>query len=82
VILLKTSSQKNEKEVTKSSIMKKIIKKMLIIQLSILEVFLLSLLFDTEQTSCIMETENDNLLVYNYPTDRLLSPMIVKEEVL
>lgn len=82
MILLKTSSQKIEKEVTKSSIMKKIIKKMLIIQFSILEVILLCLLVDIEQTSCIMETETDNLLIYNYSANRLLSPMIVKEDVL
>lgn len=80
VILLKTSSQKNEKEVTRSSIMSKKIRKMLIIQLSILEVILFILLLDFEQTSCIIETENDNLLVYNY-ANTLLAPRVVKEEV-
>ena len=54
---------------------------MLIIQLSILEVFLFTLLLDNKQTSCIVETEKDNLLVYNY-TNTLLSPRIVKEEKL
>jgi len=80
VILLKTSSQKIEKEVTRSSIMNKKIRKMLIIQLSILEVILFVLLIDVKQTSCIVETENDNLLVYNY-ANTLLAPRIVKEEV-
>ena len=81
MILLKTSSQKNEKEVTRSSIMSKEIRKMLIIQLSILEVILFILLIDVEQTSCVVETENDNLLVYNYNANALLDPKIVKEEV-
>lgn len=54
---------------------------MLIVQLSIIEVILLILLIDTKQTSCAVETEYDNLLVYNYSANRLLAPKIVKEEV-
>ena len=61
--------------------MNKKIRKMLIIQLSIIEVILLILLIDVKQTSCITETENDILLVYNYNSNALLSPKIVKEEV-
>lgn len=60
--------------------MSKEIRKMLIVQLSILEVILFILLLDFNQTSCIVETENDNLLVYNY-ANTLLDPRIVKEEV-
>jgi len=63
--------------------MKKEIRQLLIIQLSIIEVILFVLLLDLDarQTSCIVETENDNLLVYNYSANKLLAPRIVKEEV-
>lgn len=54
---------------------------MLIIQFSILEVILFVLLLDVEQNSCIIETESDNLLVYNYNADKLLAPRIVEEKV-
>lgn len=82
MVLLKTSSQKNEKEVTKSSIMiNKRIRKMLIVQLSIIEVILLVMLIDNKQTSCAIETEQDKLLVYNYNANMLLAPKVVKEEV-
>ena len=66
MILLKTSSQKNKKEVTRSSIMKKEIRKILIVQLTLMEVILFVLLFDSKRTSCAIETENNKLLVYNY----------------
>lgn len=72
---------KNKKEVTRSSIMNKKIRKLLIVQLSIIEIILLVLLIDTEQKSCIIETEKKDLLVYNYNTNKLLEPRIVKEEV-
>lgn len=72
---------KNEKEVTKSSIMKnKKIRKILIVQLCILEVFLFTLLFDEKEKSCIVEKENNDLLVYNY-SSMLLSPKIEKVEI-
>lgn len=61
--------------------MNKVIRKMLIIQLSILEVILCAMLVDIEQTSCIVETETDNLLVFNYNSKNLHAPLIVKEEV-
>lgn len=54
---------------------------MLIIQFSILEVILFVLLLDVEQNSCIIETGSDNLLVYNYNSDKLLAPIMVKEDV-
>jgi len=81
MLLLKTSSQKIEKEVTKSSIMNKKLRKILIVQLSILEVILFVLLVDNKQNSCAVETEYDNLLVYNYNANNLLSSKIVKEEI-
>lgn len=61
--------------------MKKKVKQILIIQLTIIEVILFAILFDSEQTSCIVEKENKNLLVYNYSANTLLAPKIVKEEV-
>lgn len=61
--------------------MKKKIKQILIVQLSIIEVILFAMLFDSEQTSCVVEKENKNLLVYNYSANTLLAPNIVKEEV-
>ena len=61
--------------------MNKKIRKMLIIQLSVLEVILFTLLVDVKPTSCIEEIENDNLLVFNYNANNILSPMILKEEV-
>ena len=54
---------------------------MLIVQLSILEVILCTMLVDIEQKSCINETETDNLLVYNYNSNNLHAPLIIKEEV-
>lgn len=81
MLLLKTSSQKNKKEVTISSIMNKKIRKMLIIQLSFIEVILVALLFDVEQKSCITETRKDNLLVYNYTSNKLLDSRVIKENV-
>lgn len=48
-------------------------------QLSILEVILFVLLIDIEQTSCVIETEKDNLLVYNYSSNRLLDPKHIEE---
>ena len=70
---------KIEKEVTRSNIMNKKIKKMLIVQLSILEVILFVMLIDVEATSCIIETENNDLLVYNYNSNNLLSPKTIEE---
>ena len=61
--------------------MNKKIRKMLIVQLSILEVILCTMLVDIEQKSCINETETDNLLVYNYNSNNLHAPLIIKEEV-
>lgn len=61
--------------------MNKKIRKMLIIQLSILEVILCTMLVDIEQRSCINKTETDNLLVYNYNSNNLHAPLIIKEEV-
>ena len=61
--------------------MKKKIKKILTVQLTIIEVILFAMLFEREQTSCIVEKENKNLLVYNYSANTLLAPKIVKEEV-
>jgi len=81
VILLKTSSQKNEKEVKISSIMNKKIRKMLIVQLTIIEIILIILLFDTEANSCVVDHENNNLLVYNYSANTLLASKVVKEDV-
>ncbi len=80
MILLKTSSQKIEKEVITSSIMKKKIRKMLIMQLSILEIFLFLLLIDNKKNSCTVMEENKKLLVYNN-ANMLLAPKIVKEEI-
>ena len=81
MILLKTSSQKNEKEVKISSIMNKKIRKMLIVQLTIIEIILIILLFDTEANSCVVDHENNNLLVYNYSANTLLASKVVKEDV-
>lgn len=61
--------------------MNKKIRKILIVQLSLLEVILFIMLIDNKQTSCAIETEKNNLLVYNYNADMLLAPKIVKEEV-
>jgi len=61
--------------------MNKKIRKILIIQLSIIEVFLIGLLLDIHKPSCIVQTDNDKLLFYNYSSNNLLSPKIVKEEV-
>jgi len=61
--------------------MNKKIRKMLIMQLSILEVILCTMLIDIEQTSCVVKTETDNLLVYNYNSNNLHAPLIVKEEI-
>lgn len=56
------------------------IRKILIVQLCFVEIFLLMMLFDDKKTSCIVEKENDNLLVYNY-NSMLLSPKIEKVEI-
>ena len=61
--------------------MKKKVKQILIVQLTIIEVILFAMLFDSDKTSCIVEKENKNLLVYNYSANTLLAPNIVKEEV-
>lgn len=61
--------------------MNKKIRKMLIIQLSIIEIFLVILLMDFDTKNCIIETENDNLLVYNYSANMLLEPKVVKEKI-
>ena len=39
------------------------------------------MLIDIEQTSCVVKTETDNLLVYNYNSNNLHAPLIVKEEI-
>lgn len=61
--------------------MNKKIRKILIVQLSIVEVILLILLVSDKQTSCIIEKENNNLLVYNYNSSTLLAPKLIKEEI-
>lgn len=61
--------------------MNKKIRKILIVQLGIVEVILLILLVSDKQTSCIIEKENNNLLVYNYNSSTLLAPKLIKEEI-
>ena len=59
----------------------KTIRKILIVQLIIIEMILFVLLMDSDKKSCAVDKQNSNLLVYNYNSSMLLSPMIVKEEV-
>lgn len=77
MVLLKTSSLKIWKEVKNNIMISGKIRKILILQLCLLEVFLLMMLFKDDKNNCDVGYDNINLLVYS-PDNTLLSPRIVK----